>query len=605
MRKTIKRTFAHLQYYIEKMHPKNIKSFFTYIFVLIVAPIILDYKDLVTLEIKPIERNVLIYIFEGYTKFIFLMTPVILAFSYFVYREQQSISLRHNNLNLLLPYFTFALPSVILSLYFRFQLFSTDISKVNFFTSDFFKTLFVLLTMIMTCYSLTKLFIRLFKGLNLIHQLETSRKGILKYIKLLYYIDSTSQEKSKHYFQEIHNHLEAIFQTLEYKSNNKMDNSFRVEFNRLSEMLFKIMEETPHEKLPIHSQQLAEKHSEKFSTLYKVIVRCIGDLIFTLYENNKLTEVENAFEILENLEPNKVIKLYPIYLTGIENISIRTVSNKNVLIEKILSLLESTSELKSQSHEEDNENTTSNAIGILLTYQSMLKTTAEQDDVRGTTAITYSMYKFIRSFKKENILIDSPPVNRMQAIKNSIRASQNYFFKAQPKNNSLEEISLYILLQATLKSIELGSYGVTGLLIKRITTDYSGQTINKVVDIFEQSKASLKDAYSKFKEDYKFNDLITNFHFNNSSYEYCLQKLFFLLLAQEHFIVYKTIEFTEFYSENSENREFIPVKYFKGSYLSYVATKVTTVGLRYGLAFFKHKSFIKNLLIYIEEKASE
>lgn len=526
-----------------------------------------------------------------YKKIIITSIPVLLAFTYFVYREQQSISLRHQNFSTLLFYICFSISSVILSYYFEMKI---DITLANMDMTYPFKIIILLLTISLTILFLIRLILKLLLGIDLRFQLKNSNKRIWKLVNLAYF--SGTEKISDLYYKSIHNHIESIFQILEYALANKMNKLFKDEFAKLSVLLERIMEQSPHKRLNIYPKRLTELHPTHFFEFYSVVLNNIGNLTFNLYQDNRLSDLESAFNILKALEPNKVTELYPVYLNSIEDISLKLLSNKDFPFEKMLSFLESFSKSESIRKERN-----TNLIGVIFIYQSVLKKAVESNDVKNVTAITYSLDAFSNALKPDDISNQSNSDVITQLYKSIFASLQKAFEIKHETITHIDEVALYILLQGSLKSIELGCYGVTGQLIKRITTDFNGQTINDVFDKFYVSKGNIKIAYKDFNQDFELNDLLTDYNFNHRSFEYCIQKLLFLLLGQEALIIDKNISFTEFHKSEVE---FINFSYFSQEYLDYVVRKIASVENRYGLIFLKIEGFVDNLALYIKDKIS-
>src|SRR5699024_10911589 len=163
-----------------------------------------------------------------------------------------------------------------------------------------------------------------------------------------------------------------------------------------------------------------------------------------------------------------------------------------------------------------------------------------------------------------------------------------------------EEISLYILFQGAIKSIELGNYGVTGLLVKRIATDFGAEAINEVFEKFLETQGEIKNLYQMFKDEFSYNDLITNFSFNKNkrAFDYCVQKFIFLLLGQEILITYKNLNSTKFYQSA---RTVIDLKHFSIDYLDYIVSKIKAVGKSYGLVYLEIDGFVDELSTFIKK----
>lgn len=522
------------------------------------------------------------YLTKTYIKAISTSIPIISALYYFVYREQKNISLRDQHFVYLLLYFSISVSSIILSIILK--VIKQDSSGQVFFMEHEHKIIYSLIL-----YSLAIIFLFLvifssLRGINLQYQLKKSRKNLSSKMEMAYYVKNPTI--AKNIYPSIHNNFESIFQILDYTRTNKMDKLFKDELDEFSVLLQGIWEQSPGNLSNIYPKELMSKNEDDFRLLYSALVKNIGNLFLNVHNDNKLTEVETTLEILKSLEPNKVPELYPNYFKSIERIAINALNKNDIPFEKILKFLESFSYL------EKSENAIDNINGVVLIYQSLLKFATMSNDVKKVTSITYSLH----------------------TIKNSLEVSGSketevyklFMLSSLSKNPNMahetEDFILFTLFQGLLKSIELGNYGVTGQLIKRITTDFKGGHINNIFKIFYESRGNLNNAYPRIIDtkidNNPFNDLITDYAFNQSSFDYCAQKLVFLLLGQECLIILDHISFTEFY-RNSHS--FIEFDYFKPEYLDYIAQKIINVGDDYGLIFIKKDNFVTDLAKYIKQ----
>lgn len=599
--KQIKLFLTYMIYIISKLKATAKNRYLLYIIIISFSPFLLDYFLEYHFERFLIDRRLLNYIINGYINFISLSIPVALAFSYFIYREQQSVSLRHKVFDLLFNYFVLTIPGLFLAIFIKFKIISIYFNEESInLSDDLFKVFFLIILIFLLIIILPRSINTLLKILSITNQIKLSIDNILINIKLLYNIKK-SNIVSAYFFENTHDYLESIFQSFEYSLENKIDKIFSREFNRLSETLLKIMEDTPFCETVIFSQQLIINHRNEFEKLYQSMVNNVGKLIFNLYYSNKELEMRKAIQILKDIEPNKVSNLYPVYFQELESIAIRSLQNNDIIFDKTLSLLEEISESNLWEFEDSNKdesNTSTNAIGVLLIYQSMLKVAIENNDVKRVTSITYSMDRFSSPKHKSEEYIGNESVGKYsEAIQLSIFDSLDKIKVQISTDDILSEITLFILFQGALKSIEIGSYRSTGQLIKRITTDFEGEKINGVFNKFHSSRGELKKAYKDFDNDYTYNDLITNFRFNERSYEYCNQKLLFLLMGQQHFIINEKISFSEFFKGR---HEIIPSMYFNLDYLQYIRKKIEQVGSKYGLVYIKDKDFIDELVEFIK-----
>src|SRR5699024_8466594 len=117
-----------------------------------------------------------------------------------------------------------------------------------------------------------------------------------------------------------------------------------------------------------------------------------GELLFTLFKNNKKEDFETSLNILKSLEPNKTKSFYPHYFKEIEDIILKALTLQGFPFEEILSFLERMSPPGFDSGEVE-----THRIGVILLYQSTLKVATENNDIKSVTAITYSLDTYVGS----------------------------------------------------------------------------------------------------------------------------------------------------------------------------------------------------------------
>lgn len=525
-----------------------------------------------------IDPNKLKSLIHTFVKALSFSLPIVLAFSYFGYRETKTISSKHQSGFSIFMYISSTIPAIIIGY------------VIKFFSSNL---ILFILWLILSAFSVIYLFYlvsRFLKSLSIPSILRYNKNRTKRYFKYLYYGPKNHLNNT---YQILHEHLESIFQALEYSLDNKLEHTFKHEFdqtemNNWNNILLILMEEQPHNFAnEIYAKRLDKKDHVSFEKYYGTTVRNLGDLLFYLANDTRFNEIRSVLDTIKQLEPNKVPNLYLPYFQAIEEIAVKAFYNDNFPLSYILRHL--------LSYTFENRNETINTsfsinfdiAGSILIHQSLLYVAIENEDIQKITDVSYSMTSLVLQKGSSN-------------ISNDLIAEMNAaIHHKQVIRNVYKRMVLFSLFQGALKTIELGNYSGTGQLIKRITTDFNGHEINCGLNEFIPHRGEMKEGIQDVGKSAFLSILNTNFNFNIQSIDYCLQKLCFLLLAQQKYIVKNRLMFTEFYKNETV---YVETEHFELNYLDYVLDKIIQTGGRYGLLPVIKKDFMKGLVTEIKYK---
>lgn len=557
---------------------------FTYDTLTIIYKPLLFLEELIPSQADPLLQDII----KNINTYIKYSIPLILAFFYFAYKEQKSIS---SKLLKGLPAVIFC-TSVICTLVLGFLLLTSYKMFFNSTTTEFSRVYFYPLLVwqssaIIAIVSLIIMINIFLKSLNINYLLKKKRSLIGKKLTHQYYTKSKIGQEVV--YDDINSYMEAVFHSFEYSLNNKLEKTFEKENKNWNDLLFWLMEGTPSRwAVNIVSKELYTKNPYLFDPFYKSILRNQGNLIFKLVEANKFLETEDAINALSSLEPRKVIELYPTYFTILEEIYLKSLSIKDFPIEKLLEMLKDMTVFYDSSNEEVEE---MSLTGIILIYRTLLKKTVEDDNVRLVNILSYSISNLIN--RNEDVTDQTEFDAKIYEYKITLNflGSLNQNIKNDLQGSKPDNIILFVLFQASLKAIELGHYGCSGQLIKRITTDFSGRSIREKFRKFVKLNGDIREIIMNKP----LAPLSIDFNFNEKSLSYCMQKLGLLIYSQERYILHKKITFTNFYKNDAI---FIDYSYMDKSYIGYTLEKIKAIGDKYGLLFLnKDEDFFDKYII--------
>ncbi|NEU29925.1 hypothetical protein GN156_03930 [bacterium LRH843] len=586
----------HLIYYREKISNNSVTWFVSGMFLYLILLISITFMAPSSNHLINIAKNIPNYglilqltkqLIPFFNQTLLFILPVSAAFFYFTYREQTSISSRRQNgfslFIFILITVCFLLTGHLLNFFLSAQM------SLNTSYHKSFLNLFILwiIMLLFSLYFLIKIVNYSLTSINTSKLLLTNRKKFTQYLEILYHT-----KKPKHndvFFKLIIDSMETTFQGLSYSLSNGLSSVFDRHFKSWGSSLNKLMEETPnnHKSDKIFIKRLIDIDTNQANKFYELLIRNQGVLISQLNENQKYNELNTAIKTFEQLEPTSVPELYKQFFLGLEEFCINIYSKDDFPFETLLESLRNLSfSLPSTTSPKD-----LNILGTTLIHQTLIKMSVERNHMKSLASISDSISKL--SNKAPVFLESKSKVESTMQIQSFLQNQLNSQIMVQGK-----DITLFVLVQGLLKSVEIGAYSSTGFLIKRITTNFSGKEINDVAHNFLNHSGDFSSFYSsKIKSEgsdslLSLSDLDTNFHFNEQSFKYCLQKMFLLIFLQEKFIIENNLVFTEFHKKD---KEFLDINLFDSYYVQYVIKKVKHAGDRYGLLSVSDNIFLNNI----------
>ena len=313
-------------------------------------------------------------------------------------------------------------------------------------------------------------------------------------------------------------------------------------------------------------------------SIYAHILKRYVKLCILLYSNQQYSEFKKTRDTLFEFYPKKITEMS-------DNSSIDILDEFFYSFGVIGLYLSGESRNEFQSFVKEVEqicNPGLERLEFCAFFKALLVKTIENDDLKFLTELCYLQNLFLnqiasscKNLRKRNFMDnDEKGINPEieMAIENKIKDSNSTEY--------YRGILLYVLLQAAVKTIELGLYGQTGFLVKYIVSNYASSDIQVIIrrlvahDVYNDNK--LNDMCKKLK---------SNFLINPQTAWYCMKKLVLLLRAQQLFRCQsnqKEAEILEFNLIEDRAPEFDK---------KYCIDKIINVGEAYGMLAINRKWF--------------
>lgn len=519
-------------------------------------------------------------VFKRFSYFYLAAIPALSALAYFIYREQRESSIKLTSIYSLGYFIVF---SLLYSLSVQIlPLMTRSITEETF-------SIFIDFLHIGLLFTTTILFISfIIYSIWLVNDDFQMKRASINIVKRLKNLKRSSNLFIIEYnYNYINQKLESVFQILQ-RSIKYNNNNFNRYFDKTSHLLESIWTDSNE----ITISQVYNKDTKQFNNMYKIILNNLFRLLTTLHETDNDGNLKSIQSNLRHIVPFDK-QLNHAYFRTLKQIALYTSEGNSYFFHESLSFFEQQFLTKVETN-----NNIDYQLGFLLIYQSLLKNNISKEDIENVTTITYSLQRIIfpKSNNQDDIHIDKDDM--LYKMEKSVLINHPLKSINSKESDDILNLSLFILFQATLKSIETGSYAITGQLIKRIVTDYTAKDIQYVFEDFYNKKGNLKIFTRKNDRLQSFNDLIEGFSFNINSYDYCIQKLVLLLLGQEAYTIENNIIFSN-KSVNQYSLDFL--NYLKTHYIQYVINKINNVGPAYGLLFLQDQNYLQGIIDIIEK----
>lgn len=534
---------------------------------------------------------------DGTVNSLRVLLPVSLPFYYFAYREQKNISdssLNDRSINIYFSLFLLLSLSALAYIANLLEVFSKTagndgLALTNQYAGDLG---LVGIYILVALYFLLKCITKLFRNINIESLLKSKlRKTFFTYLFLTFWKNTRKEEsaikRSKTVYSYLSYQVETVYQLLIQASKKNLGKVYGENFKELKVLLQDMFIDYRLGSFDNTTKHLYLLHNHKkvHTDFYKTILKNHKHLITTLISNHKIEDAKDAINLLLELMPS------PSDQTGTESYN-KYLAHYYVTLYEVISYLYDNEVLSIHSilEELNNESGSNEAIeqeGILRNFQSLIIKATDNNDVKMLSSFSYYLSNFFQKSSKDKILTEA---------KLSFKEEGNFTITEheheeveqsnKPKADSVNyhNGSIFIFLQALLKSIELTHYETTGFLIKFLVTTYDSKDLNQV--FLEFYHDPYENKYLPKVSLYK--DIDNDFHMNAKVKDYLLTKLVILLYSQQRYVMDHQVDFLKVPEET------IDISVLESrNYLSYMFKKLDKAKSNYGLLFLEDDKFLK------------
>ena len=434
---------------------------------------------------------------------VWFIIPLLITLYYFYYRQQRAISesyLTRNDISVLKLGLSVFL--AILAIY---------INNIKGVTT--IGTVVVCLGAIIW----SGLFVKfVFNHLKAEYVFQHNAHYIHKLVNLLSFNNSLKDEDWDLICDEINWRFDIAYQILRYIINCNLKTIYK---NVLQQMC----QEIEYLNTIIFKEQFGV-NSEKVLKVYKNILINYDSFCKLVYNNNydEFSEaIEQFFSFypkeIENLLNESPLSILYEFYCAIWDICRFLANHERSYFQKLVQRLIELGE------------TTQKKKAICIVFKSLVVNAVEKNNLNFLTEICYYQMKFIEKLKnkQKTCFISKNEGNSIEQkmISKYLKGHENPY-------QYYQGILLYELLQASVKTIELGEYRLTGFLVKYTISNYSKELIRSIVDKLLDNKIYI----DKKLNGISLSDRLTvYFSINPQTANYCMKKLIVLLNAQYYY----------------------------------------------------------------------
>lgn len=500
----------------------------------------------------------------------------------FTFRERKTISFSINTLSKN-SWFFVVLMIIILNLIYGWLFINTAGTKETFLLVPVYANrlcIYLILTVISVFVGMY-IIGELFKSIDLRHTLERT----VKETKSLFLQHALS--KKKHDYGQLRLYIESLYQLLSLSLEKNTGELFGQQFERWKEYLDEFhpggTQSTESFLQNNIFDTLYTKNENEFKKVYKVLLQSHTELIINVIKTNKLSDIQKALEVYKNLSPLSTHdSLKKVYTTSLHELIIYVIENHANRLPLVLDVLEKYASIE----------VVEGKHSTLKIYKSLILKSCVSNTVKDLSQLVYSMLKILDSG-------DQLERNRDSLIQQKIPVLHVHDSRHDQRIENNKQASMFIIIQAAIKSIELSHYACIGFIVKMLVTVFNNdQKINEVFQLFCDKEATAYGQNNLFvKENNESSDVVVSTKFNVNTFEYCCNKFAILLYAQYKYAVKCDLPRSNHKnSSNKIDRDIIEIKSAiniqSDKYLTYLFEKIVKPKDKYGLLFLHDESFL-------------
>lgn len=362
----------------------------------------------------------------------------------------------------------------------------------------------------------------------------------------------------------------------------------------------------PYGDLLIRYVYLFKTDTKCYTELYRTILRNHLLLIIALYNKNKQHDGYMCIRYFLLLNPRAIYGLQRSndliiteYFAALHDMSVFLLKSDAMAFRKLLSDVQGAINEKAE------------IINLMMLFKALMVKAVRDDDLKLITELAYALRNFIENISDDvvpNQAVCEEIVCNEEVTDQGVSNLEGFIslsYYAQKMSGTIgkkkyEGIALYLLMQATIKSIELSHYGLTGFLIKHIISNFESERIEKVHNSIK-IKNGIRDDI--LETGGLFDKINIAFNIDANTAIYCVKKLTVLLYLQQRYRCENPIQ-----AFRCMPKEFLTTSNIVHDDINYLFVKLQSVNSQYGLLSVSEKSFfdrIKQELISTYKVAEE
>ncbi|MEN0642254.1 hypothetical protein MKY91_03645 [Alkalicoccobacillus gibsonii] len=527
----------------------------------------------------------------AYRSFLFI-TPVSIAFFYFIYKELISWSSKKQFTNLFLIYII----SLVVFFVTNLRLNLAIISNEKLQTIELLIFLWSI-TGIIYFSQFVRIVLNSISQINIEQLFERNNHEFKSSLDSLYF--SNNEHRISH-FNNLHETINTFHHALEHNINTKRYHAFNRNLDIWEKNILEIMDGTPrslskNEKDKkvnemLYLSKFAELHLEETKVFYGSIFKILVDLYTKKTQSNNI-----SMSFVEYMRPNRVPKLYKTYIESLEEFGMELLSfpsDFDKYLTELRSVYINDPELKGLNH-----------FGSHSIHYSLMLECINSKNIQALTVLANSLTMDNKSTLDNHMSVlstkDFSIYDKKSRKKISLPDSEMAELKFKILKGLFDKLSedgqevIYIFLKIIYISVEVGYYGGTGFLVKRLFTEFKDEDIQKSFESFIHFKGNIREYIFNARDlkpeiFYKYHDL-EDIEYKDHSFEYCTQKMLILFNLQSNYLRLKKVG----HKDNWCNRKArICLNKINPDYLSYIFDKVINASGKYGLLAVKENKLV-------------
>jgi hypothetical protein len=549
-------------------------------------------------------------------KILLSVLPISLAFYYFTFNQQRSLSdssINRQRLTYLLVLFVF---SIIFSLLYNFQIESMFDNYIKYYqslgkqigiaftASNLGRVLLAIFLFLVSLGLGIKLVNSMFRNINIRNLLKTTIRDTRSLMYSLSFVRSHPKIARKSEYRRLQTLTESVYQLLVQAVQKNLNEVFVDNYTNWSELLNYFHNKPRYAWNDVNRCMfLMGNNPAQYVSLYKTILKNHLSLTIALYNSHKIREASICVEMFFQLQPpvipntdgrkdqflKKHREMVDGYFSILYELAIFLLDTDRLQFQRVIVKI---TEFSKREYVDP--------IKILITIDALIIRVLQYDDLEAVNTLAYAITNII-DLTESNIRVNNATrLNGRNYLIDHLEAKdiENPDVSLPDNKTLVEDItedltlktlveqSVFILLQAILKSIELSNHKITGFLVRFIVSNFSSEVLKSVFNKFISNKGQVDERIS---QNNLFDEFKAKYNFNRRMEQYCLEKLAIMLYAQQRYFAEQKVSFTP----PQPQQNLVDLTIVNKRDIDYFITNISKSS--YGLSFLENSDFMNRV----------